>query len=311
MYKLDNKLIFKEKLENEGLIYKVADMLDFSKKIKIKILEIISEIDNRDTNSTIEYQLMIPRFKTQIYKYIQKTAQENFPECSLYFSNDKSSINEQDKKYRMIINVEDSIFPTISGFEMSTVSIAIMPFLPIITVPDILQSFVYELKSEAWLYADQKFDGIIWNGFSGYIPNPNLNASTEDMRWILEIYNNKSIYDNNIWKNVQKLIEANKSGRLYVFNSPTFSILKVISGQVDAYINIDNNVVTDDSNNKLNANQAYLFAPIFFIANKANLLITNTNHHFVVNKDIFSEEFKSDCIIATPILHAKISSLLC
>ena len=164
-----------------------------------------------------------------------------------------------------------------------------------------------ELKSGAWLYSDCVFNNIIYDGFIEHIPNINSHALPDKMTWALELYNKpNTLHD--VLPRLKPLIDTNKYGKYYIFNSPTFSIIKVISGQIDAYIGLDYKGQSEEIGSiKCNA---YLLAPILFIANKAHLTITDTSSHSVTNKNLFDDKLKLDLIITSPLLHSKVSSLL-
>lgn len=246
---------------------------------------------------------------------------EHFKDCFL-LTEDYKDVDIKDKKTLLIIDPIDGTRALAAGLEMATIAIAFAPLKdhePLIN--DISQAFIMELKTGAWIYADTQNENLIYQGFSFAIPNLNINACLDNMFWTFE-FNGHPV---NLMINAYgHLIDktANKGG-VFIFNSATYSILKIITGQCDAYVDIGNRILKDNpallpafeqvGNGKVLHLFPYDIAAITFIAQKAGVTITDGYNASLATTKLLSLDWinQQSCIAAAnPKLHAAIGAAI-
>lgn len=242
--------------------------------------------------------------ETVVLQYVK----EHFKDCFL-FTEDYKDSDLENKKMLMIIDPIDGTRALAAGLEMATIAIAVAPLTtkeP--TINDISQAFVMELKTGAWIYADIENENITSKGFHFSIPNLNKNACLDTMFWTFE-FNGHPV---NLMVNAYgHLIDktANKGG-VFIFNSATYSILKIITGQCDAYVDIGNRILKDNTkllpdfervgNGKVLHLFPYDIAAIAFIAKKTGVTISDGYNRSLATTKLLSLDWtnQQSCIAA-------------
>ncbi|MEA2231525.1 MAG: monophosphatase [Solirubrobacteraceae bacterium] len=145
--------------------------------------------------------------------------------------------------YVLIVDPIDGTRAAAADLEMACVSIAAARFSASPTIGDIEFAILKEVKSGAWMYADNGSQGIATNGFDGPIPTLCPTVELERMFWSLEFNGHPARLMVDAYGH---LIDASANrGAVYVFNSASFSISRIISGQMDAYVDIGNRLLRD------------------------------------------------------------------
>ncbi|MER6757726.1 inositol monophosphatase family protein [Micromonospora echinofusca] len=145
----------------------------------------------------------------------------------------------------LVVDPVDGTRPTSAGLEMGTVSIAVAPLTAgAPTLGDVTAAHVLELRSGAWMYADDtlpeplRHDGYDW-------PLPRL-SSTRDltrMFWSIEFNGHPMRLMTDAYEH---LVDASaNTGGVFVFNSASFSLTRIVTGQLDAYVDIGNRILRD------------------------------------------------------------------
>lgn len=168
-----------------------------------------------------------------------------YPEPLAVYTEDGSLRTTGDgARHVLIVDPIDGTRPTSAGFEMGTVSIAVAPLgdgQP--TLGDVEYALVLEIKSGAWMYAAAEVESVQFHGYPLPLPRLGANETLEEMFWSFELNGHPmSLMDSVLGRVVD--LSAN-SGGVFVFNSASFSITRVITGQLDAYVDAGNRVLRD------------------------------------------------------------------
>jgi len=144
----------------------------------------------------------------------------------------------------LIVDPIDGTRPASAGLEMGTVSIAVAPLgdgQP--TIGDVSHALVMELKSGAWLCAAADRPGIEAEGYQLPLPRLSRNNRLEKMFWSFELNGHPMAL---MQQALGHLVDRSaNSGGVFVFNSASFSITRLITGQLDAYVDVGNRILRD------------------------------------------------------------------
>ncbi|MDO8648015.1 MAG: inositol monophosphatase family protein [Candidatus Diapherotrites archaeon] len=190
-----------------------------------------------------------PQFKVDniaenfLLKQIKKISKKT---SIAYFSEDKGLVRfAKNPEYLLICDPIDGSRPFSAGFESNNFSIALAETNgkdpTDLTFAQIVSGFLLELKTGEYLFAE-KGKGVIQNG-AKFQPKPTRFNSNNlnQLFWSFEFNGTPSRIVHEI---LGDLIDtsANKGG-IFVFNSGSYSISRVITGQLHAYIDIGNLVL--------------------------------------------------------------------
>jgi myo-inositol-1(or 4)-monophosphatase len=143
-----------------------------------------------------------------------------------------------------VIDPIDGTRPAAAGLEMATVSIAVAPMrdgTP--TLGEVCAAHVLELKSGAWLYADDSGPAIESSGYPWTLPALSTNTDLQRMFWSLELNGHPMRLMESAYGHLVD-VSANAGG-VFVFNSASYSITRILTGQLDAYVDIGNRLLRD------------------------------------------------------------------
>lgn len=169
---------------------------------------------------------------------------ESGQSVAVYTESEGLRVIGDDPRYVLVVDPVDGTRGAAADLEMACVSIAAARFTAAPTIGDIEYAVLKEIKTGHWLYADAYGDGIESGGYEGP-PLPRL-GSTEDperMFWSLEFNGHPARLMTDAYGH---LIDSSANrGGVYVFNSASFSISRIITGQMDAYVDIGNRLLRD------------------------------------------------------------------
>ncbi|MFD7667181.1 inositol monophosphatase family protein [Streptomyces sp. NPDC059788] len=148
-----------------------------------------------------------------------------------------------DPRYVLVVDPVDGTRPTSAGLEMGMVSIAAAPLTGSApTLDDVTAAHLLEIKSGAWIYGDDA-QGLSHGGFPH--PLPRLSRTTDPARmfWSIEFNGHPMRLMTAAYAHL--VDRSANTGGVFVFNSATFSISRILTGQLDAYVDIGNRVLRD------------------------------------------------------------------
>jgi myo-inositol-1(or 4)-monophosphatase len=144
----------------------------------------------------------------------------------------------------LVIDPIDGTRPAAAGLEMATVSIAAAPMgdgRP--TLGDVCAAHVLELKTGAWLYAGDTQPVIESSGYPWPVPALSPNTDLTRMFWSLELNGHPMRLMHDAYGH---LVDASaNTGGVFVFNSASYSITRILTGQLDAFVDIGNRLLRD------------------------------------------------------------------
>ncbi|MCY8788318.1 hypothetical protein MOD87_08485 [Bacillus inaquosorum] len=186
-------------------------------------------------------------------------------------------------QYILIVDPIDGTRPAAAGLEMSCISIALAAYKPDAKIKDIEFAFLLELKTGAYMYADVYSEGIYYEGYRGTLPNLSKVTDIKHMFWSLEFNGHPAHLM--IYAYGHLIDQSANNGGVFVFNSASYSISRIITGQMDAYVDIGNRLLKDDpallkdfqdvGNGQVLHLFPYDIAASVFLAKKAGVVITD------------------------------------
>ncbi|MFF7296762.1 inositol monophosphatase family protein [Streptomyces sp. NPDC008265] len=188
-----------------------------------------------------------------------------------------------DPQVLLVVDPIDGTRPTSAGLEMGMVSIAAAPYgdgRP--TLADVDAACLVEIKSGAWLYADDD-SGLDSGGFTAPVPRLSSNTDPARMFWSIEFNGHPMDLMTRAYGHL--VDRSANTGGIFVFNSSTFSISRIITGQLDAYVDIGNRVLRDHPDTEedfLRVGRGsilhlfpYDIAAVVYLARRAGVVITD------------------------------------
>lgn len=183
----------------------------------------------------------------------------------------------------LVVDPIDGTRPASAGLEMCTVSIAAARMgdgRP--TVGDVVAAHVLELKTGAWLYADVN-GGLESAGYDRPVPCLSGNTDLSRMFWSLELNGHPMRLMCDAYGH---LVDASaNTGGVFVFNSASFSITRIATGQLDAFVDVGNRILRDHPGTEAAFRQAgrgnvlhlfgYDIAASVYLARRAGVVITD------------------------------------
>ncbi|RCX09079.1 myo-inositol-1(or 4)-monophosphatase [Anaerobacterium chartisolvens] len=202
---------------------------------------------------------------------------------AIYTEDGGMKIIGEDPQYVLIVDPIDGTRPAAADLEMSCISIAAAPFSQDARIKDVRFAVLKELKSGAYMYADYRHDRIFHYGYRASIPNLSLNTSMRNMFWSIEFNGHPAGLMTQAYGNIIDYTANN--GGVFIFNSASFSISRIITGQLDAHVDIGNRILKDNpslmpafqsvGNGKILHLFPYDIAASVFLAEKAGVVITD------------------------------------
>ncbi|RDU22825.1 inositol monophosphatase family protein [Anaerosacchariphilus polymeriproducens] len=198
-----------------------------------------------------------------------------------YYSEDRGLVKFGDSpKYVFVIDPIDGTRSAAAGLESCCFSVAVAAYKEDATIDDVEYALLYEFKSDTYFYADC-FNKSVSTNCGSIVPSPK--ETIDRLFWSMEFNGHPSRL---ITYCLGDLIDAtaNKGG-IFIFNSSTYSISRILTGQLEAYVDIGNRLVRDVpelvayfrkvGNGKLLHLFPYDIAAAVFIAKKAGIIVTD------------------------------------
>ncbi|HDW3058548.1 TPA: hypothetical protein RMI67_006509 [Bacillus cereus] len=219
--------------------------------------------------------------------------------------------------YILIIDPIDGTRPAAAGLEMSCISIALASYRDGARIKDIEYALLMELKTGNYMYSDIFSDAIEFEGYHMSLPNLGQDRELENMFWSFEFNGHPTQL---MIETYGHLIDASANkGGVFLFNSASYSISRIITGQMDAYVDVGNRLLKDrpellkDFKRVGNGQVLHLFpydiAASVFLAQKAGVIITDAYGKSLDETLLtdLSYENQQSCIAASSMeLHQKI-----
>ncbi|SDG98842.1 myo-inositol-1(or 4)-monophosphatase [Sinosporangium album] len=222
-----------------------------------------------------------------------------------------------DPRHVLIVDPIDGTRPASADLELANVSIAAAPMSDDPVLGSVDHALLLELKTGNWMYGGADQAGITGEGYAGVLPNLSRNEELATMFWSIEFNGHPMSLMTAAYAHLVD-VSANTGG-VFVFNSASFSISRIITGQLDAYVDIGNRLLHDHPETEAAFRKAgrgsilhlfpYDIAASVFLAERAGVTITDAYGRSLAGTRLFdlSPENQQSCIAAsTPTLHKRI-----
>jgi myo-inositol-1(or 4)-monophosphatase len=212
-------------------------------------------------------------------------------------------------EYILIVDPIDGTRPAAANLEMSCISIAVAKYSEDAKISDISFALLKELKTGYTIYSDNTLRSIECNGYTTPVPNLSNVSSLFNMFWSIEFNGHPAPMMTNDYGHLIDL-SANNGG-VFIFNSASYSISRIITGQLDAYVDIGNRLLKDNLDllgefkRVGNGNVLHLFpydiAASVYLAEKANVVITDAYGNSLKNTLLMDLSYQNQqsCIAAS------------
>lgn len=241
------------------------------------------------------------------------------PEPLAVYTEDGSLVElGPDPKTVLIIDPIDGTRPTSAGLEMGMISIAAAPLgerRP--TLADVNAALLVEIKGGSWIYGDDDREGLAAHGFAHRLPRLSRTTELTRMFWSIEFNGHPMHLMNAAYAHL--VDQSANTGGIFVFNSATFSISRILTGQLDAYVDIGNRILKEHPHTEAAFRSAgrgsilhlfpYDIAAATYLARRAGVTITDAFGRDLGTTRLFdlSPQNQQSCIAAaTPELHRKL-----
>lgn len=217
-------------------------------------------------------------------------------------------------RHLLVVDPVDGTRPAAAGLESATVSLAVAPLTERPTIADVEYALLMEWKSGAWLYGERDRPGLVADGYAHPVPAPTSTTDLSRMFWSLEFNGHPAQLMTRAYGHL--IDRSANTGGVFVFNSATYSLAKLITGQLDAYVDIGNRLLRDDPSllgefqRVGHGHVLHLFpydiAAAVFLAEKAGIVVTDAYGHSLgdtVLTDLGVANQRSCVAASTPELH--------
>ncbi|HEU4409060.1 MAG TPA: inositol monophosphatase family protein [Polyangiaceae bacterium] len=143
----------------------------------------------------------------------------------------------------LIVDPIDGTRPAAAGLEMACISVAVAPYDEGARIRDVTHAILREIKSGAYLYADRAAGELVSVGYAGQVPRLSPNRDLDRLFWSIEFNGHPMQLMTSAYGHLVDRT-ANRGG-IFVFNSASYSISRIITGQLDAYVDIGNRLLKD------------------------------------------------------------------
>jgi myo-inositol-1(or 4)-monophosphatase len=154
-----------------------------------------------------------------------------------YYSEDRGLQGAAEPELVLIVDPIDGTRPAAAGFESACVSVAAVPPLREPTMADVVLGVVQEIKSGD-LFAAERGAGLEMRRADGSaIPlRPTTRSDIEGLFWAIGFRGRPALV---LAAVLEELIDTSSvRGALFDLGSATYSITRVLTGQIDAYVDI-------------------------------------------------------------------------
>jgi len=145
-------------------------------------------------------------------------------------------------RYAVIVDPIDGTRPTSASLEMGMISIAVARLgdgEP--TIGDVTAAVLIEIASGRSLAGDA--DGLVVEGYDHPVPSLSACRVLDTMFWSIEVNGHPMDLMARAYGHL--VDRSANTGGVFLFNSASFSISRIITGQLDAYVDVGNRLLKD------------------------------------------------------------------
>jgi myo-inositol-1(or 4)-monophosphatase len=204
-----------------------------------------------------------------------------------YYSEDRGLVGKRGSSWVLVVDPIDGTRPAAAGLEACCVSIAVAPYRPEekgdMTLGDVVYGLVREIKNDAW------FEARRGEGCRMYVEGEERRAAFEPKKdlstlfWTLGFRGRPALPTALV---LERLIDVSSvDGGIFDLGSATFCITRLLTGQLDAYIDVGDRMLREapqlegmfleaGHGHVLN-NSSYDLAAVGLIASEAGIAVSD------------------------------------
>ncbi len=156
-----------------------------------------------------------------------------------YYSEDRGLVDFGRPEHVLIVDPIDGTRPAMAGFEQCVVSVALAPYDRDVRLADVSFGCILDIKTDRLYTATRDSVSIREDGREMPItlsPNTDL----DKMAWSLEIVGRPAEM---VFGSVASLIDQSSvRGGLFIYNSTAYSLTRLVTGQLNAVIDVGNRI---------------------------------------------------------------------
>lgn len=235
------------------------------------------------------------------------------------FSEDKGLVLPEAGKPELLLIVDpiDGSRNAKSGFESCMISLAVARYREDATLADVTHGLLREIVGENIFYAAKDGPAEILSGNRMQQPSLSENTEMHLLRWSLTVPGRPAGL---IFGLMADLIDASSvTGGFFSCNSTCYSISRILTGQLDAYVDVANRIIRDFPSTeeafrriaagRLTGFSSYDIAAAHLIAKRAGVTITDAYGRSLADMRIFDSSpanLRSCVAAANRELHARL-----
>lgn len=249
-----------------------------------------------------------------VWDYLRANTTESI---AVYTEDNSLRSTGPNPRHVLVIDPIDGTRPASAGLESATVSIAAARMSDSPTIADVDHALLMELKSGNWMYTGPDEPTVVGAGYPGGLPDLSANEQLARMFWSIEFNGHPMRLMTAAYGD---LVDASaNTGGVFVFNSASFSISRIICGQLDAYVDIGNRILRDHPDTEadfLRSGRGHILhlfpydvAASVLLAERAGVVITDGYGESMGATRLFDLDAlnQQSCVAAAnPRLHARI-----
>lgn len=154
-----------------------------------------------------------------------------------YYSEDRGLQGARRPDTLLVVDPIDGTRPAAAGFEMACVSVAAVPAVDVPTMADVVAAVVQEIKTGD-VFSAERGGGLVMRRADGAdIPlRPSPSVDIDSLFWTLGFRGRPAVV---LAEVLAELIDRSSvGGGVFDIGSATYSITRVLTGQLDAYVDI-------------------------------------------------------------------------
>ena len=226
-----------------------------------------------------------------------------------YYSEDKGMVVYGDPRAIFIIDPIDGTRPAAAGLESCCVSIAVSEMKDRPKLKDVFFGAVQEIKNDYLFLAEKGNGARLLLGDEEISFSRGNNEDLKSLFWTLGFRGRPAIETMTVLAGL--VDKSSTDGGVFDIGSASFSITRLVTGQLDAYIDIGKRMIeeapwtkkrfTEVGNGSILNNSPYDIAPSLLIATEAGCVVTDGHGRSVDDYDLLGSDNDAQlsCIVST------------
>ena len=242
-------------------------------------------------------------------------AHHNLPVA--YYTEERGLVDCGRREHLLVIDPIDGTRPAMVGLEGAVVSIALAPYSREACMADVSFGCVLELKEDRQLTASRGGEVRIRHQDADQPVRLTLITDLDKMSWSFDIAGRPMEY---VTRVIGPMVDRSSlTGGVFIINSIAFSLMRLVTGQFDAVVDVSNRILRDYPELHERFVEAglgtviglfpYDIAAAVLIAETAGCSVTDAYGHSLDGVPLLdtSEKSISSCVAASnPMLHDKL-----